>query len=185
MRDSRPTPQSRELTRAPSGRRASTRGRSNRAETTEEGSCESGRQVDMGTMHGYLGYLLRRAQMLAYADFIAELGALELSPGQFGVLTVIETNPGLRQSDVCRALGIQKTNFVAVVNQFEQRGIAVRKPAAGDRRSYALYLTPEGKSLLRRARAAQARHEARLVERLGQQGRTQLIGLLEKLTHPG
>jgi DNA-binding MarR family transcriptional regulator len=136
----------------------------------------------MGRMHGYLGYLLRRAQLLAYADFIAELAELNLSPGQFGVLTVIDTNPGLRQSEVSSALGIQKTNFVALVNGLERRGLAVRKPAAGDRRSYALHLTPPGKALLKRARAAQARHEARLVERLGEEGRVQLLGLLGKLT---
>jgi DNA-binding MarR family transcriptional regulator len=141
-----------------------------------------GRQVDMGKMHGYLGYLLRRAQMVAYADFIAELAELDLSPGQFGVLTVINSNPGLRQSEVSAALGIQKTNFVAVLNGFERRGIAIRKAAPGDRRSYALHLTAEGKALLRRARAAQARHEARLVERVGEEGRVQLLDLLEKLT---
>ena len=142
----------------------------------------TGRPVDMGRMHGYLGYLLRRAQMLAYADFISELAALNLSPGQFGVLTVIATNPGLRQSQVSAALGIQKTNFVAVLNAFERRGVAVRRAAAGDRRSYALFLTPKGKALLRRAQAAQGRHEARLVERLGRRGRAQLLDLLEKLT---
>jgi DNA-binding MarR family transcriptional regulator len=149
-----------------------------------EGAADAdGRQVDMGKMHGYLGYLLRRAQMLAYADFIAELAELNLSPGQFGVLTVIDTNPGLRQSEVSAALGIQKTNFVAVLNEFERRGLAVRQTAAGDRRSYALYLTAEGKALLRRARTAQARHEARLVEPLGEQERAQLVSLLAKLTH--
>jgi DNA-binding MarR family transcriptional regulator len=138
----------------------------------------------MEKMHGYLGYLLRRAQLVAYADFIAELAALNLSPGQFGVLTVIDANPGLRQSEVSSALGIQKTNFVAVLNGFERRDIAVRKAAAGDRRSYALHLTAKGKALLRRARAAQARHEARLVARLGERGRAQLLDLLEKLTQP-
>jgi DNA-binding MarR family transcriptional regulator len=138
--------------------------------------------IDMDRMHGYLGYLLRRAQMVAYADFIAQLAELDLSPGQFAVLTVIDANPGLRQSAVSGALGIQKTNFVAVVNGFERRGIAVRKSAAGDRRSYALHLTPKGKALLRRARSAQARHEAHLAERLGAKGRAQLLNLLEKLT---
>jgi DNA-binding MarR family transcriptional regulator len=163
--------------------RASTRGsRSEKFAPEGEAGCASGRSVDMGRMHGYLGYLLRRAQLLAYADFIAELAELNLSPGQFGVLTVIDTNPGLRQSEVSSALGIQKTNFVALVNGLERRGLAVRKPAAGDRRSYALHLTPPGKALLKRARAAQARHEARLVERLGEEGRVQLLGLLGKLT---
>jgi DNA-binding MarR family transcriptional regulator len=168
-------------------RRASTRRR--RSEVDIESDAEdavfaSGRQVDMGKMRGYLGYLLRRAQMLAYADFIAELEELQLSPGQFGVLTVIDTNPGLRQSQVSAALGIQKTNFVAVLNEFERRGIAERR-AAGDRRSYALFLTAAGKALLRRARAAQARHEARLVEPLAARERAQLVDLLAKLTHIG
>jgi len=164
------------------------RGRGSRAAAAGRARANAGgprgtSRVDMGTMHGYLGYLLRRAQMLAYADFIAELEALELSPGEFGVLTVIGTNPGLRQSEVSAALGIQKTNFVAVLNEFERRGIAVRRAAPGDRRSYALHLTPQGKALLKRARAAQARHEARLVQRIGEQGRAQLVELLGKLTN--
>jgi DNA-binding MarR family transcriptional regulator len=146
------------------------------------GDTDAARRVDMKPLQGYLGYALRRAQMLAYADFIAALSELNLSPGQFGVLTVIATNPGLRQSQVSSALGIQKTNFVAVLNEFERRGLAVRKPGALDRRSYALYLTPAGEALLRRARAAQARHEAHLVGRIGQQGREQLLSLLNRLT---
>lgn len=151
--------------------------------TGENGAgSASGYPVDLSRLHGYLGYMLRRAQMLAYANFIASLAELNLSPGQFGVLTVIDENPGLRQSQVSRALGIQKTNFVAVLNEFERRGLAVRKPAPGDRRSYALHLTPAGRALLRRARAAQARHEANLVSRIGEQGRKQLMHLLGRLT---
>jgi len=141
-----------------------------------------GRSIELGPLKDYLGYALRRAQMLAFADFIASLAELELSPGEFGVLTVIDANPGLRQSEVCRALGIQKTNFCALVNEFERRGLAVRRDVDRDRRSYALYLTSEGQALLRRARARQADHEARLVSRLGEQGRDQLLKLLGRLT---
>jgi DNA-binding MarR family transcriptional regulator len=43
-------------------------------------------------------------------------------------------------------------------------------------------LTAQGKALLRRARAAQARHEARIVEPLAAEERVQLLGLLAKLT---
>jgi DNA-binding MarR family transcriptional regulator len=147
-----------------------------------QGDGAANRRIDMKPLQGYLGYALRRAQMLAYADFIAALGELDLSPGQFGVLTVIDTNPGLKQSEVSGALGIQKTNFVAVLNEFERRGIAERRPAADDRRSYALYLTSAGQSLLRRARVAQARHEAHLLGRLGPAGREKLLTLLNRLT---
>jgi DNA-binding MarR family transcriptional regulator len=142
----------------------------------------AGRNVELGPLKGALGYALRRAQMLAYADFIGALQELDLSPGEFGVLTVIEANPGLSQSEACRALGIQKTNFCAVVNRFEQRGLAVRRDVDHDRRSYALHLTAHGQALLRQARAKQAEHEARLVSRLGEQGRDQLLRLLGRLT---
>lgn len=184
MRDPRRGPDEDTEALEPRRQRASTRRRASvrDADNPAADSAFAPGRVDMGKMHGYLGYLLRRAQMLAYADFIAELAALDLSPGQFGVLTVIDANPGLRQSEVSAALGIQKTNFVSVLNDFERRGIAVRKPVAGDRRAYALHLTAAGKVLLKRARAAQARHEARLVSRIGEQGRQQLIGLLAKLT---
>ncbi len=175
--DEHPPGQGGHPTRTGRSRPARAKSRSRAAEELSRAS-----RVDMGQMRGYLGYMLRRAQMLAYADFIAALAELNLSPGQFGVLTVIDTNPGLRQSQVCEALGIQKTNFVAVLNEFEQRGLAVRRPAAGDRRSYALYLTPAGQSLLRRARAAQVRHETHLVRRIGPLGREQLLDLLQKLT---
>jgi DNA-binding MarR family transcriptional regulator len=142
----------------------------------------AGRSVELGPLKGALGYALRRAQMLAYADFISALAELDLSPGEFGVLTVIEANPGLSQSEACRALGIQKTNFCAVVNRFERRGLAVRRAVDHDRRSYALHLTAQGQALLRQARTKQVEHEARLVSRLGEQGRDQLLRLLGRLT---
>ena len=103
------------------------RGGEARAPATNGHAEALSRRIDMKELRGYLGYALRRAQMLAYADFIAALAELNLSPGQFGVLTVIDANPGLRQSEVSSALGIQKTNFVALLNEFERRGLAVRK----------------------------------------------------------
>lgn len=142
----------------------------------------NGRPIELGALKGYLGYALRRAQIFAFADFIDALAQLELSPGEFGVLMVIDANPGLRQSEVCRALGIQKPNFCALVNGFERRGIVSRRGVDHDKRSYALHLTPAGEALLRRARAKQAEHEARLVARIGEQGRERLLKLLGRLT---
>lgn len=138
--------------------------------------------IDMTSLEGQLGYALRRAQMHAYADFIARLAPLRLSPGGFGVLTVIAANPGLPQHEVGRALGIQKPNFCSLVNKFERRGLIVRKPVAGDRRCCALHLTAKGKALLARARRYQVEHEARLLRLLGRRRRDQLLNLLETLT---
>lgn len=141
-----------------------------------------GRQeIDVGPLIGYLGYALRRAQLTAYADFIATLEEVTLSPGEFGVLTIINQNPGLRPADVCSALGILKPNFVAVLASLERRDLVERRNAQNDRRAFALHLTAAGSTLLQRARTLQAEHEARMVEKLGARGREQLLRLLNKL----
>jgi DNA-binding MarR family transcriptional regulator len=118
--------------------------------------------------------------MAVFDDFLASMGK-ELRPAQFGVLMVISRNPGLRQSDACGVLGIQKANFVPLVNELESRGLMVREPGINDRRSYALHLTPQGRVLLQRACELHDEHEARLTERIGKGGRAQLLELLNRL----
>jgi DNA-binding MarR family transcriptional regulator len=136
--------------------------------------------IDLRPLTGYLGYALRRAQMTAHADFLSTMAHLHLSPAQFGVLTVISQNPGSRQCDLGLSLGIQKTNLVPLLNKLGRRGLAKRKPGA-DRRTHALYLTAKGRALLRRAHEPLAQHEARLVERIGERSRGQLLRLLGRL----
>lgn len=139
------------------------------------------RQVNYGPLTTYLGYTLRRAQMSAVAEFLDAFREIELRPTQFAVLTIINENPGIRQTEVCEALGIQKANFVPLLNELERRGLAQRKPSAADRRSSALYLTPLGADTLQRARAIHESYEHRFVARLGRRGCDQLLALLNRL----
>src|SRR5687768_11045878 len=110
-------------------------------------------RIDLGPLPGLIGYVLRRAQMVVFQDFFRTFARFGIRPAQFSVLTVIERNPGLRQSEVSAALGIKRTNFVGLLNAIEKRGLAERRPAK-DRRSHALYLTPAGEALMRRMRLA-------------------------------
>lgn len=142
---------------------------------------DASRDVDLAPLTGFVGYAVRRAQMAVFGDFLESLREVDLRPAQFGVLMVISRNPGLRQSEACGGLGIQKANFVPLINELESRGLVVREPGITDRRSYALHLTAEGRALLQRACDLHAEHEARLTERIGRSGRTQLLELLNRL----
>ena len=137
--------------------------------------------VDLGSLPAALGYLLRRAQVAVFADFIATLDGVGLRPGQYGALIVIQGNPGLSQRELCAALDIQEANFVPMMNGLVRRRLAQRRPSPADHRRYALHLTARGAALLRRARALQHSHAARLVARLGPRGRATLTRLLQAL----
>lgn len=139
------------------------------------------RPIDMGGLPSFVGYALRRAQIRVFDDFIRSLAKLDLQPAQFSVLLVIDRNPGLKQSQVSAVLGIQRTNFVAMVDELERRGLVIRQAVPNDRRSYALVLTGHGREHLRKATKLQAKHERRLSEALGEGGREALLRLLGAL----
>jgi DNA-binding MarR family transcriptional regulator len=129
-----------------------------------------------------VGYALRRAQVAVFADFIAALAEVDLRPAQYGILLVIDANPGLSQRDVCALLGLKQANLVAMINELAARGLTERRNAPSDQRSYALHLTARGRDLLLRARALQKKHEDRMTRRLGAAERALLLSLLERLT---
>src|SRR5436853_1820743 len=83
--------------------------------------------VDLGPLPGLIGYMLRRAQIAVFQEIFRSFGEVNIRPAQFSVLTVIAHNPGLTQSQVSAALGIKRTNFVALLDSLEERGLAERR----------------------------------------------------------
>jgi DNA-binding MarR family transcriptional regulator len=138
--------------------------------------------VKMTPLSGYVGYALRRAQGVIFADFNHALAELDLRTGQFAVLVMIDQNPGASQSSVSTALGIQKANFVATIADLEKRGLVRRRKSEADARTYSLGLTSRGRALLQRAGELQSLHEARVIAQIGKEGRLQLLGLLDRLS---
>jgi DNA-binding MarR family transcriptional regulator len=137
--------------------------------------------VDLGPLPGLIGYVLRRAQLAVFQDFFTAFAPHNIRPAQFSVLTVIERNPGLTQSQVAGALGIKRTNFVGMLDELEKRGLAERRQAARDKRSYALYLTADGAALMRKLKPVIKAHESRMVTTVGEAGRETLIALLREI----
>jgi DNA-binding MarR family transcriptional regulator len=138
--------------------------------------------VKMTPLSGYVGYALRRAQGVIFADFNHTLAELDLRPFQFAVLVTIDQNPGTSQSSVSAALGIQKANFVATIADLEKRGLVRRRKSDTDARTYSLGLTPRGRAVLQHAAELQSAHEARVIAQIGDEGRLQLLGLLDRLS---
>jgi DNA-binding MarR family transcriptional regulator len=139
------------------------------------------RPIDFGPLDDKIGYLLRRAQIAAYQDFFDSFSDVDIRPIQYAVLTIIDCNPRLSQSQVSEALGIKKTNFVAIIDALEIRGFAKREPIETDRRYYALVLTDEGRALIRKLHKMAAELDRRITERIGAGERNRLMAALRSI----
>lgn len=139
------------------------------------------RPIDYGLLPQLLGYHLRRAQLAVFHDFAAAVGVEAITPGQFGVLTLVRANEGLNQSELGEAMGVDRSTVVAVIDKLERRGLLRRTPAPNDRRSYALRLSAEGRAMLDRLEPLVRRHEARIAAGLEPAEQQTLIGLLKRV----
>lgn len=132
-----------------------------------------------------LGYRLRLAQRAVFADFQTSIGQPGVSPGLFGVLVIIEANPGLKQTELANAALLDRSSVVPVLDKLESRGLVARRAPPDDRRVKGLWLTAEGGALLRRLKRRVLAHERRLTAGLSERERTQLFDLLERLACAG
>jgi len=138
--------------------------------------------ADLADLDQYVGYMLRKAQLAVFADFIASQRAPAVRPGQFSIMAIIGRNPGLSQARVCAALSIKRANLVAAIDQLENLGLVRRDASAADRRANRLHLTAAGQRALQQALDDQAKHEARITRLLGTAGRKALLKQLARLS---
>jgi len=129
---------------------------------------------------GLLGYQLRLAQLAVFRDFERAAGGFGISPGRFGVLALIDANPGVSQSRLAQAAGLDRSTMVAVLDRLEERRLVERR-AGPDRRTNGLWLTRGGRTLLAKLSRRVAEHEARIAARLSPAERAQLVRLLGRL----
>ena len=138
-------------------------------------------RIRLGGLPALVGYHLRLAQVAIFRDFNEALGEFEITPGLFGVLEVIASNPGLKQTQLARAVQLDRSSVVSVIDKMERRGLVERQVALADRRSNALVLTAGGEELLARLRPLVVAHEERLAADLSTAERQKLIELLGRV----
>lgn len=135
----------------------------------------------LGLLPDLLGYHLRRAQLAVFQDFAATIDGADITPGQFGVLALIDANPGLSQTRLGQILGIDRSTVVGVIDKLEARSLVERAQRPNDRRSHALKLSQQGIKHFRELSRKVRLHENRVAEDLSAREREQLIALLQRL----
>jgi DNA-binding MarR family transcriptional regulator len=139
-------------------------------------------EIGLDALAGHAGYAVRRFQIWIFQDFIRTLGAVDIRPTQYSVMTVIGANPGLSQMAVAKRLGIERARLVHLLDSLEHRDLLSRIRSATDRRSHALHLTARGKTALAQFKRLAAEHERHVAEKIGKANREKLLEILSAFT---
>jgi len=113
-----------------------------------------------------------------FRDFGATVS--DLPPGRVGILLLIEANPGVTQSRLAHAVGLDRSTLVGVLHALQARGLLERRRGE-DRRTNGLWLTRSGRTLVAGLKRRIRAHERRVAAALSADERLQLLALLEKL----
>ncbi len=128
-----------------------------------------------------IGYAIRRAQLKLFQNLIGRLAEHDLRPAQFSALAIIEQNPGLMQTDLARALAIEPPQVVPLLNKLESRALAVRLRCKPDKRSYGIFLSKSGETLLKTLKDIAAQSDLDATAALDSEERATLLRLLKKV----
>lgn len=131
-----------------------------------------------------IGYYIRRADSVASADFAQALEGTGTRQVLFAVTAIVAANGGINQGAVGKELGVKRANMVALVNELVDMGVIDRRAAPGDRRAFALHLTPEGRRRFDEWSRLVVAHEEALFKNFSPAERALLIELLARLAKP-
>ena len=122
------------------------------------------------------GYVLRRASIATIGRLHDHLAAHDLRATEASLIMLMRDREGITQSEAGRVLGIKRANMVPLTAKLEARGLLTRTQMDG--RSQGLALTKAGLAILRRVRAAIAKHEDETMARVPEDLRAHVIPIL-------
>jgi len=130
-----------------------------------------------------VGYQVQRADLLLNADARDALTSYDLSPAKLTALILIRDNPGSDQTALGRALSINRSSAMKLVNLLVERNLVERRPGR-NLRTNALHLTDEGEALVPQMLGALRASDAKMTSTLSAEEVRTLIGLLRKIGRP-
>ncbi len=118
---------------------------------SEETANDGAQPLDQGILHGLLGRQLRVTHLAVFRTIEDQLAGIGITPQQFGLLVIVDRNPGARQTLIAKARGLDKSTLVPMIDRLERDNLLERRPLATDRRIRAIWITERGREVLRQA----------------------------------
>lgn len=127
------------------------------------------------------GFLVRRLHQIHVTMFMEELADQQMTPVQYGLLSILVDMPGLDQFSVAEELGIDRANVHDVLKRLESRKLLVRVVDPHNKRRKLCLATQEGAELVSTLHPRMQAAQKRLLSPLDDAERTQFLQLLNKV----
>jgi DNA-binding MarR family transcriptional regulator len=134
-----------------------------------------------GDIYRQPGHLIRRAHQIATAVFAMEAKPFDLTAVQFSALIVIREHPGTDATRVSDLIYFDRSTIGNVLDRLEKKGLIRRQAGVEDRRTKRLFLTAQGRGVLRKVTAKGPRVAAAILAPLPAADRVRFVKLLAKL----
>ena len=145
--------------------------------TSESEAREAAAPTCLGTD---LGWLLAQAQHVLATELTAALAPLEVAPRDVCALTTA-ASASYTQIELARAVGVDKTTMVVMLDELEAAGLAERRPSPADRRARIVAVTPKGRRRLAQAQRIVGRVQEDVLTTLPVASRVGLVEALGRL----
>ena len=96
-------------------------------------------------MDDTLHYLIMANQMLVQKALLEQLKDTGLTIGQPKILDYLKEHDGSNQKEIARACFLEAGSLTIILNKMEEKGLIERRILNGNRRSFHIFLTAEGK----------------------------------------
>lgn len=125
-------------------------------------------------------HLVHRVSQIGTEKFAAEYPG-DLRPRQLIVLRAVEAAPGVSQTSLVEATGIDRSTMSEIAKRLLRRGLLKRRRSKMDARAYTVELTAAGQQVLEDAQPALARVELALLNTVPETDRKRLFATLENI----
>lgn len=129
----------------------------------------------------HLGYLLKHVQLRFFELSATALEPLGINGREAAVLRVIADRSPVSQGEVARAMNVDRTTMVALIDDLQGKALVRRRQDPEDRRKNAVELTDAGRDSVRQAAGAVERAERDFLSPLSAAEATQFRKILRAL----
>ena len=134
--------------------------------------------IGLARLQTTIGFLLLAGWRYANFYFNQHFKDIDITPASYGVLLLIEANPGCSIGNVGRAMGIAPNSIARLVDGLVARDLVSKSVSAQDARTRLLELTGTGRDFLAQLEQRHAEYEAEFIATLGKDRHDALCALL-------